>query len=240
MGAAKHAMIMREELIQLAIPIAVKAGALKECWLHGSDIVMRTWDSEAERKAYAMGTNTWKAGDVAGDREALMSAMKYAIEFSPEDCWRCEKLKAEWCPEALEEIGCIARLGGYRLMAPKRKKVKGDRSSSQPEAAGEFLMLRPVLDVTDETPQYYANHAEINFTVHDFLISFGRLSGRIGSDQIETLRETGAMRVRADVQILIPASLVAGLIRALSSQKEQYEKQHGMALKDLGGVRTDG
>jgi hypothetical protein len=95
MGAQKHLMMRRQDLVAEAIPIAIEAGALKACWLHGDDMVMRAGTSEGERRAYAMGTNAWKAGDVSGERDEFMSAIKEASEFAPDVCWRCEKLKDE-------------------------------------------------------------------------------------------------------------------------------------------------
>jgi hypothetical protein len=42
-----------------------------------------------------MVTKAWNAGELFGDREDVVAAVKAAIDNAPYDCWRCEKLKAE-------------------------------------------------------------------------------------------------------------------------------------------------
>jgi hypothetical protein len=91
MGAAKHEMMMQEDRVRQATDIAIKAGALKECYLH-SDIAMRAWDSDAESLAYAMATISWKNGEMDGTRQDVMEAVKEAIEEGPIECWHCVKL----------------------------------------------------------------------------------------------------------------------------------------------------
>ena len=116
------------------------------------------------------------------------------------------------------------------LMARPTKPVI---NATPTQNGGEVLLLRPVLDITSDTPQYYVYHAEVNFTVHEFTLSLGRMAARIRPEQAATFRESGVMPIPADLQILIPPSLVPGLMRALSSSRDQYEKQFGVELKEI-------
>lgn len=75
-----------EELLQ----IAKQAGAITEC-PHCGNYDVRAYDDEAERRAYAMLTNTLKSGAyVRGfrgeDRATLLGAMKSTIEDANEKC----------------------------------------------------------------------------------------------------------------------------------------------------------
>lgn len=102
-------------------------------------------------------------------------------------------------------------------------------------AVQAIIQLRPSLEVSDDTPQYYVNHAEINSTVHEFVISAGRLPGRLTQAQIEMVRATSVLPTPADVQLLIPPTLIVGLIRALQTQKDVYEAQYGITLAEYKG-----
>ena len=92
------------------------------------------------------------------------------------------------------------------------------------------MMIRPVFDVTPDTPQYYANHVEVSFTVHEFSLVFGRMSARVNREDIERLKENPVVRVPADAQVLVPTTLIAGLLRALIHAKGEYERLNGVEL----------
>ena len=96
MGAAKHAELERQQVVAEVIPIVVRAGALRYCPLHGSDVVLRCWNLDGDRLAYAMATKAWNAGELsAEEREDVVAAVKAAIDDGALECWRCEKLKEE-------------------------------------------------------------------------------------------------------------------------------------------------
>lgn len=116
----------------------------------------------------------------------------------------------------------------------RRKKPAAIPEGPQ-ERQPEVLALRPIIDVREDTPQYYANHIEINFTVHDFSLLIGRISSRIKPEDVAEARKSHIVKVPADVQILLPTTLIAGLLRALLVQKDAYEKQYGVQLIELTG-----
>ena len=79
-----------------AIEVALQAKALKECSFPGhSDWVLDQGDDEANRLAYAIGTNRWENGEIDGDQEEFLGAIKHAIKGAPYDCPRCDRMMAK-------------------------------------------------------------------------------------------------------------------------------------------------
>jgi hypothetical protein len=68
-----------------------KAGAIRPCQVH-PDICVRTHDAEAERAAYAIGTNMLKRGD--GDdrrwRQEFMSEIAGTLDQTHDTCFICD------------------------------------------------------------------------------------------------------------------------------------------------------
>jgi hypothetical protein len=85
-----------------------------------------------------------------------------------------------------------------------------------------------------ETPTYYVNHAEIGFTPHEFTVMVARIPPKLAPEAIEVVTKQGTLTLDAELQLVIPPTLVPGLIRALTISKEQYEKVTGIAIKDVG------
>ena len=81
-----------DDLHQTALGIAVEAGAIKECEYH-SGTYLSCDDQEANKKAYAIGTN--KVGKLGFERKELMDAIKSAIDDAGDECYSCEKWKRE-------------------------------------------------------------------------------------------------------------------------------------------------
>jgi hypothetical protein len=79
-----------------AIEVALQAKALKECSFPGhSDWVLDQGDDEANRLAYAIGTNRWENGEIDGEREEFLDAIKHAIKGAPYDCPKCDRMMAK-------------------------------------------------------------------------------------------------------------------------------------------------
>lgn len=79
-----------------AIEVAKQAGAVKECEFPGhSDSIVDQWDDDANKRAYAIGTNRWKAGEIDATREEFMDAIKEAIETAPDECPECARMTAK-------------------------------------------------------------------------------------------------------------------------------------------------
>jgi hypothetical protein len=96
MSQVKREMERLEHLHFQAIEVAKQAGAVKECTFPGhSDYVLDQWDDDANSRAYAIGTNRWKAGEIDGAREEFMDAIKEAISTASGDCPECDRMMAK-------------------------------------------------------------------------------------------------------------------------------------------------
>jgi hypothetical protein len=96
MSQVKRDMERIEGLHFRAIEVALQAKALKECSFPGhSAWVLDQGDDEANRLAYAIGANRWENGEIDGEREEFLDAIKHAIKGAPYDCPRCDRMIAK-------------------------------------------------------------------------------------------------------------------------------------------------
>lgn len=87
---------------------------------------------------------------------------------------------------------------------------------------------------TDQTEHHYANYISVGHSPWDFSISFGMFSTPQKGDVPSKGKAPNAemeFEVPTQVEINFPLSLIAGLIRALETQKQAYEKQFGPILE---------
>ena len=93
-GQKRHGR--NEALHYQAIEVALQAKALKECCFPGhSDWLLDQGDDEAARLAYTIGTDRWKNGEIDGEREEFLHAIRHAIKSAPYDCPRCDRMMAK-------------------------------------------------------------------------------------------------------------------------------------------------
>ena len=83
-----------EQLHIIATGIAVKSGAIEECEYH-PDTYIDLDNDEAKSKAYAIGTNMIKKGEISFERKRLMDAIKSAIDDAGPECYSCKKWEDE-------------------------------------------------------------------------------------------------------------------------------------------------
>ena len=96
MSQVKRGMERVEGLRFEAIEVALQAKALKECSFPGhSKWVLDQGDDDANRLAYAIGTNRWENGEIDGEREEFLDAIKQAIKGAPYDCPKCDRMMAK-------------------------------------------------------------------------------------------------------------------------------------------------
>lgn len=93
MGAAKRQLELMEYQERMAQEVAVEAGALSRCELH-DDVLLAENDPDANKHAYALGTNLWKKGGL-GKREEFMETVKRVIEEGGDECYSCAKNAAD-------------------------------------------------------------------------------------------------------------------------------------------------
>jgi hypothetical protein len=96
MSQVKRDMERSEGLQYQAIEVALQAKALKECSFPGhSDWVLDQGNDEANRLALAIGTNRWNNGEIDGEREEFLNAIRHAIKGAPYECPRCDRMMAK-------------------------------------------------------------------------------------------------------------------------------------------------
>lgn len=87
----------------------------------------------------------------------------------------------------------------------------------------EAVQARLIVDTIQEVPTYYVNHAEVAAGPHEFAVWFTRLPTRPSRGDLEIIKETGEYMVEPEVQLLMPHSLIDGLIKALQQAKSNLK-----------------
>ena len=71
------------------VAVAIEAGAIAVCPFH-PEVTINQGNPDANRHAYAIATNRWKAANLLGEREEIMAGIKDAIEMAADDvCPMC-------------------------------------------------------------------------------------------------------------------------------------------------------
>ena len=112
-------------------------------------------------------------------------------------------------------------------MASKKKSAKKGEADAPSAPIGLKVALEPSGD------QFYANFAEVAAAQHEFQISFALVPAKLTAEKIETIKNGSPLSVDAIVQIMLPPTIIPGLIRALTITKEQFEAIAG-PIKDAG------
>jgi hypothetical protein len=88
MSLAKRELERHWALEAAAVEVLVEAHAVDRCDMH-DEILIDQGDDETLRRAYAIGTNRWKAGEIDGTREEFMDAIKKARDEADYQCNIC-------------------------------------------------------------------------------------------------------------------------------------------------------
>lgn len=112
--------------------------------------------------------------------------------------------------------------------------AKSKKTHGQPEPAPA---LRIIVEPLEGAPVHYVDYLEVANTVHDFSLLCVRLPPKISDEKRKTAAATKELRVEPEVVITFPTPLVVGLIRALTIQKEAYEKMFGSKIEEPGGPK---
>jgi hypothetical protein len=95
--------------------------------------------------------------------------------------------------------------------------------------------LNVKLEPLEAANTYYANHIEVASTAHDFSLICARLPAKLNAEQLEQAKTENTIVVEPEIQIIIPATLIDGVINALTLQKAVYEKIHDLDISQRGG-----
>jgi hypothetical protein len=116
------------------------------------------------------------------------------------------------------------------------KRTRGQTAATPdgPESLPPTSGTRISTNIGHETFTYYANYAEAVCTPQEFAILFARIPAKLPPDKIDEVK-AGRLSLTCDVQVLIPPTMIDGLIRVLVSQKAAYEQRYG-PIHTPGGI----
>jgi hypothetical protein len=120
---------------------------------------------------------------------------------------------------------------GITLAVAKKPRQKNPGSSFEPPGAINISNIR--LEPLENAAVYYVNYIEVGASPQDFSIICARLPAKLSGAKKEEVKELGALVIEPEVQVVIPVTLVPGIIRALTTQKEIYEKLYGIQIKEV-------
>jgi hypothetical protein len=127
-----------------------------------------------------------------------------------------------------------------KTIAAGKALIASAKSNGKTAAAllPESVAVRIAIEVLDGTPTYYANFIEIGHTKWDFSLIFAKLPPKPTAGKIAEMQATGTLALPAETAINFPPTLMMGLIRALTIQKEAYEKENKVELKETNDEPT--
>jgi hypothetical protein len=104
----------------------------------------------------------------------------------------------------------------------------------EPANAGITKISTIRLEPLENASVYYVNYIEVAHSTQDFSLICARIPSKFTYDEIKEANNVGALVVEPEVQVIVPTTLIPGLIRALTTQKENYEKAFGVQIKEVG------
>jgi hypothetical protein len=116
-------------------------------------------------------------------------------------------------------------------LAKRAKSKKAAKKQSLPEPTS--IGVRAAVEVPEGTPSFYSNFIEVSNSPWDFSLIFAKLPAKPNASSLEEMKASGKLQLTAEITINFPPTLMAGLIRALTAQKELYEQMTGTELKEL-------
>jgi hypothetical protein len=90
--------------------------------------------------------------------------------------------------------------------------------------AASVVSMRLAIESRETTPRYYVNHAEVNLTPFEMVLTFATLPGRFDAADSERLANGEVITIPSDVQISIPINFVPALIAAMAGVKAEHDR----------------
>ena len=119
-------------------------------------------------------------------------------------------------------------------MARGRKAQSSPREKT-PEA--ESLAAKIVLHPSEDTPQYYINYAEVACSQNEFSIYGVTILTKLPPDEVKAIKKSKELHLEPAVQIIIPVTVIQGLIDALIKQRDFYAAEFGTTIPMEAGER---
>ncbi len=111
---------------------------------------------------------------------------------------------------------------------PKRGKRPAPLRKKTPET--KPVAAKVVLHPSEDTAQYYINYAEVAVSQNEFSIYGVRIPTKPRPYEVEAIKISGELHLEPEVQIIIPVTVIQGLIDALIRQRDLYTAQFGTVI----------
>lgn len=98
------------------------------------------------------------------------------------------------------------------------------RPSKTKEVSDQETTVRIAVSVTEETPVYYINFAEVSNTPNDLSVTCARVPSKPTQSMADEAKNTGKITLKSNVQLVFPVGMLPDLIKALQTRREMYEK----------------
>ena len=116
-------------------------------------------------------------------------------------------------------------------MARKGRARSEVASPPSPDAPQEEpITARVVVEEGDASP-LYINFAEVSHSRHEFMMHCLQVPTKLTPTMREVILSSGELRLSPILTLLMPPTLLPGLIKALTLQMEKYEQQCGPIRK---------
>ncbi len=106
------------------------------------------------------------------------------------------------------------------------RKIKRPAKKASPAKAvgnpGEVAAVQVHVTSSDDIPQYYVNHAEVGVTQHEYVIHFAQIPAKLSPSAMESLTKDKALNVEPLLRIVLPPTMIQGLIDALTRQQDVF------------------
>lgn len=102
--------------------------------------------------------------------------------------------------------------------------LQTEATDAPPTAPPGLTAMRLSIEPKGNGPKFYVNHAEVNLTPYEMVITFARLPSRFDADEAVHLSKGEAVTIPSEVQISLPINFVPALIATMTSLKADYDK----------------
>ena len=110
---------------------------------------------------------------------------------------------------------------------PASKRRTARKPPKKAEVTPELVPAKVEVRISEETPDYYINYAEIASSLNEFSLYGVRMPTKLPARDLEELQKSGRVVVEPVVQLTMPITIIDGLIEALKVQKEIHETHYG-------------
>lgn len=112
-----------------------------------------------------------------------------------------------------------------------RQAGKKPRSKTVIRKVPKPTTLRIQVEAPSDLPFHYANYIGVSHSKNEFALSIARIPTLFNSARLKEIKDKGVLDIEPDLQIVIPTTVIRGLIRALEIQLGLYETNFGKIEK---------